>query len=292
MECGVLYHYTSLDAFVNIIKGKEFRLFDVTKSNDPLEGTYMIQALEESYHRLYRSEKIDENGYLLAHRALFQFKEKMYAHGRPKDFYATASFCVPNHDLLMLRSYADNGKGVAMGFPISMLENLPLILPNVQFDRVKYCNKSCVAEIADHFWLSGVKRYQYISSENEINEESLSPFVAEIQKYYQNGYFVKDVANKDEDEYRLLYRYDDLFSLHIPGIIDEVPQEIDFFSKNGDVKAYYKIPLGNSQEDSFYFSDIVGCPLCGASIGELQALLCRYGFFNCSVNKNSWVKMR
>lgn len=290
MEWEVLYHYTSLDAFVNIIKGKEFRLFDITKSNDPLEGTYMIQALEESYIRLYRSDKITKAEYMLAHRAFFQFKEEAYNRNRLKDFYAAASFCIPHHELTMLRSYADNGKGVALGVPIKILEGLATKLSGVQFKKVTYLSPREIAEFADSFWLENIGKYKKIIQ--EINEETLVPFVETIKECYKSGYFFKHDVNKDEEEYRLLYHYDNLFYSYLPGLGEDVPNEIDFISGNGILKAYYKISVGTEKDGLFYFSDILSGPLCGASSNELRAFLRRYGIDHCNVSEISWVQMR
>lgn len=290
MEWEVLYHYTSLDAFVNIIKGKEFRLFDITKSNDPLEGTYMIQALEESYVRLYRSEKITRDEYLLAYRSFLEFSEDVYSHNRLKDFYAAASFCIPHHELTMLRSYADNGKGVALGVPIKILEGLSSKLPGVQFKKVEYLSPKGIAEYADKFWIEHIRKHKNIIK--NINEETLSPFAEEIKACYEAGYFLKHDVNKDEEEYRLLYHYDDLFYSYLPGLGEDVPKEIDFVSGNSILKAYYKIPVGTEEDGLFYFSDILSGPLCGASSNEMCAFLRRYGISHCNVSEISWVQMR
>lgn len=289
MEWEVLYHYTSLDAFVNIIKSKEFRLFDVTKSNDPLEGTYMIQALEESYVKLYRAERISKDEYMLAHRAFFQFKEDAYSSNRLKDFYAAASFCIPNHELTMLRSYADNGKGVALGVPVKILEGLANKLSGVQFKKVEYLSPKGIAEYADKFWIHNINKYRHITN---INEKTLAPFVKEIRECYKAGYFFKHDVNKDEEEYRLLYHFDDLFYPYIPRLGAVVPKEIDFASGKGILKAYYKIPVGTQEKDLFYFSDILSGPLCGTSSNELYAFLRKYGIETCSVREISWVQMR
>ena len=47
MENKLLYHYTSLKSFCEIIRNRQFRLFDITKSNDPLEGIFLIDAIKE-----------------------------------------------------------------------------------------------------------------------------------------------------------------------------------------------------------------------------------------------------
>lgn len=290
MEEQVLYHYTSFDAFVNIIKEKKFRLFDITKSNDPLEGVYLMQELEKSYIRLYQNDELTKDEYMLAHKAFFYFKENMFSEGRPVDFYAAASFCIPEHELLMLRSYADNGKGVAMGVPISTLKNLSSRLDKVEFKKIEYLSAEEIKAQSDSFWKDNIKRFKSLLKYED--EEKLAPFIEKIKEYYQSGYFIKDEINKDENEYRILYYYDNLFERCPPGLGCEVPQEIEFSNGSDGIKVYYKIPVGTDQNDLFYFSDIIGGPLCGVTINEMNTFLRRYGFFKCNINKNSWVKMR
>ena len=144
----VLYHYTTLDTFANIIKSKKFRLCDITKSNDPLEGVYMIQALENAYHKLYHDNKISKEEHLMINRAFFRFSEMIASQGRNRDFYGAASFCIPSHELLMLRSYANNGKGVALGVPILTLETLAKNDPHLEFKKIEYLSDKEIDEKA------------------------------------------------------------------------------------------------------------------------------------------------
>ena len=85
----------------------------------------------------------------------------------------------------------------------------------------------------------------------------------------------------------------DIFKIRI-GLREEIPQEIDFFSSNGQLKAYYEIDVGDRWHDTypFYFNCVVIGPQCKASITEVQAFLLRHGILGCSVIKNSWAQMR
>ena len=287
----LLYHYTSLDAFVNIIKSKKFRLCDITKSNDPLEGTYIPQALEESCLKLYREERLNRDEYMLAHRAILKFNDDITVYDRAQDFYGAASFCLPEHELLMLRSYADNGKGVALGVTLKTLEKTATSYPCLSFKKIEYLHQTEVNKRTDDFLLENVMYFK--DKILEISDESLSPFVKRIQEYYHEGYFLKDKINEDEAEYRLLLHCNDIFKIRI-GLREEIPQEIDFFSSNGQLKAYYEIDVGDRWHDTypFYFNCVVIGPQCKASITEVQAFLLRHGILGCSVIKNSWAQMR
>lgn len=286
----VLYHYTSLDSFVNIIKSKKFRLYDVTKSNDPLEGSYMIHALEKAYQKLHDKEKINDEEYALARQTFFFFKEELISQGRFNDFCGAASFCVPEHELMMLRSYGNNGKGIALGVPIKALEMLANNNQQLIFKKVEYLSEQEIIDRAAGFWLRKIRFWQ--EKIPIIDEKTVAPFVRELNEYYYMSYFVKDKVNKDEEEYRLLYLSKDLFEIRLPGLGKTPHQDIDFISVGDDLKAYYEIPVGNSDKDLFYFSDVISGPNCKATDREIQTFLYCHGFQECSVCKNSWVKMR
>lgn len=286
----VVYRYTSLDAFFNIIKTKKFRLCDITKSNDPLEGIYTLQTLEEAYQRLYRHKKINKNEWLLAHRVFFNFKENLFKEGHPKDFNGATSFCIPTHELMMLRSYADNGKGVALGVPINVLEKLAKNNPQLEFRKMEYLAKNEIVQYADDFWIKNIRKFE--KDMVDIDEKTLLPFIDEINKCYYDSYFFKDKINADEEEYRLLFHDKSLFEPCIPCMEKVVSPDIGFDVNNGDLRAYYEIEIGDGEKASFYFNDIIIGPQCKATVGEVQAFLYRYDIRECSIQKNSWIRMR
>lgn len=286
----VLYHYTTLEVFVNIIKSKKFRLCDVTKSNDPLEGIYMIQSLEDAYYRLYHDGKIGKEKYIMINRAFFRFREMITNQGRNRDFYGAASFCIPSHELLMLRSYADNGNGVALGVPITVLETLAKNDSHLEFKKIEYLSNEEITEKAREFWINKVDKWM-----NELSirgEEALSTFADEIKDFYRESYFIKNKVNEDEQEYRLLYKCDDLFGIYLPGVDRYVPENIDFIQSDDDLKAYYEITVGDGDDVPFHFCNIVIGPKCNATEEEINVFMRRHGIKDVSVFKNSWTQMR
>lgn len=296
MSSDILYHYTSLDAFVNMVKGKEFWLSDITKSNDPLEGTYILKALKDAYNYLYADKQINEDQFWLAHWTLFRFNESSEKSERLVDFYAAASFCIPNHELTMLRSYADNGKGVALGISKDVLQKLPKHIPELEFRQIEYLSEKEIVEREKKFWLKLIGTTSIKKS--DITDAVLEPFIEAVRKEYSAGYFLKNDINRDEEEYRLLYHLDSLFDLYVVPSHPDVPEKIDFLAKDGDLKAYYRIPLGSSNplgppsSDLFYFDTILIGPQCGASKYEIRVFLKRHNILVRSIGRISWVQMR
>ena len=289
MEPELLYHFTSLDTFFNIIKNKEFRLYDITKSNDPLEGTYVLKGLHESYENMYREDRVDRSKWLFMHQACFFFEEDLVHYGRSKDFCGAASFCVPTHELALLRSYGDNGRGVALGFPTSILKSITS-LPDVEFKKVQYLSKQDLLKECDSFWERILQKYYKTGT--HFTEAMYTPIITEIKAFYRNGYFIKNDINKDEEEYRLLVYKEDLFYPYLPGLGEKVDDNIDFYSGNGDLKAYYRVALEESAEKGFCLTDVILGPQCKTTITEIAAFLRKYGFFQASILHNTWAIMR
>lgn len=289
-EWKVLYHYTSLDAFVNIVKSREFRLFDITKSNDPLEGKYILEALKGTCSMFIFSENgLTENQYRVARHALFKFEQEVYNHNKLKDFYAAASFCVPHHELMMLRSYADNGRGVALGVAVTTLENLAKKISNLDFKKVEYLSSADIEEMAIDFWHS---TFSALDINKICDDEAVLSIVESIRKEHEKGFFIKSKPNEDEEEYRLLYHYKDLFELHLPTIPINVPEEVNFFSIRDDIKAYYRIPVGNDEKDLLHFDYIFLGPLCKATVSEMQVFLQKNGISVNGISDISNIHMR
>lgn len=48
----ILFHYTSLNSFEKILTNGSLKLFDITKSNDPQEGLFVLDCLEAAFKDL------------------------------------------------------------------------------------------------------------------------------------------------------------------------------------------------------------------------------------------------
>lgn len=285
----VLYHYTSLNAFFSIIKNREFRLTDVTKSNDPLEGQYVLQAIEKAYKKLYQDDAISYFEYIFAHRSFIRLTEEISSAERSVDFCGAASFCIPTHELTMLRCYGDNGRGVALGVPIKALKSLTKN-PKIKFKKIRYLSSEEIEKECEIFWYNALKRFEIKSESSE--GEPYEELIGLLKDYYREGYFIKNNVNQDEKEFRLLFYDEELFRLWLPMIGEPVDDNIDFSSKDSELKAYYKLPINITESDGFYIQDVLLGPLCKATTNDVQVFLRRYGFNSCNISRQSWVVMR
>lgn len=283
IEDKVLFHYTTLDTFYNIVKSGELRLYDVTKSNDPLEGRFAINALEKAYKNLYDEKKICKDKYHVAHASLFEFNCNNRIYGRTSDLYAAASFCSSKHEMTMLRCYANNGKGVAIGFPANKLLSLAEENDGMEFRKIQYLTDEEMSKNAEEFWLNIFKDCN-ISLLNISDEEAMEPLIKKIEEFVYEGLFIKHIANKDEEEYRLLCKVNDLFQISI--FTRTLDDRIDFYCGDNDIKAYYKIPVKE------LISHVLIGPASNVSPTEMKAFLDKYEINSYPVEKITWINMR
>lgn len=284
IENKVLYHYTTLETFFSIVKSGEFRLFDITKSNDPLEGKFAINALAEAYRELYGDEEINNEEYHVAHASFFQFEcNNDSSKERTCNLYAAASFCDTKHEMTMLRCYANNGKGVAIGFSGSKLVSLVEKTPGMEFRKIEYLTDEEMKARARKFWLD------YFGTCNGqlpciSDEKAMEPLVEKIEEFAHEGYFIKHIVNKDEEEYRLLYCKKKLFKIRI--FSKDVEDKIDFICESNDIKTYYTIPI------NCVINDVYIGPASDVTPAEMRAFLDKHKIEVNYPGKITWVSMK
>lgn len=123
----VLYHYCSNDAFLGILESKSVWASEFTLSNDALEGKWIRVVVAECLKR----RNIDT----LTSAPL------MSALGDLIELLGAAGFCLSSEgdQLSQWRAYADDGRGVSVGFDDSIFGNdgpLPSLV-QVEYDLEK-----------------------------------------------------------------------------------------------------------------------------------------------------------
>lgn len=110
MEPEVLYHYCSNETLVSILNGKSIRLSSLKQSNDSMEGRLVTEALM----RMASRDNLDE---------VSQSRLRSYFE-HAADSFDGLGFCLSEKaDVLsQWRGYADDGRGVAIGFSRNYLE--------------------------------------------------------------------------------------------------------------------------------------------------------------------------
>lgn len=110
----VLYHYTDAGGFEGIVRTAIMRATDIRFLNDPLELSYaweaLLAALEDA-----KTEKPDYSEAYQAALEAISLTNAVNPESIGDSIFST-SFSEIGDDLTQWRSYADDGKGVALGF--------------------------------------------------------------------------------------------------------------------------------------------------------------------------------
>ena len=112
-EIDILWHYCSNEAFLSIISSQEIWLGEITHSNDYMEGKWLIEEI-------LRPALLNSG---LADYQVIQVLGRIYD---MKGRYNAFAFCLSEKSdvLSQWRGYADDGRGVAIGFNKKYLETL------------------------------------------------------------------------------------------------------------------------------------------------------------------------
>ena len=171
-EKEILYHYCSTETFFNIIKNAKLWLSDIEKSNDYRECVACREIV---------NEKIKE--YLCNDTQALEAWRVWYDNGVEINFSArTFGVCFSESEdqLSQWRGYAQNGKGLAIGFDKKILEELNSISPyHIAFGKVIYNDTEAYVRdiVKDNIAKLEYKSVGHVALEFSQNYRLKFPFV-------------------------------------------------------------------------------------------------------------------
>lgn len=148
-EIETVYHYCSLETFLSIAKNRTIRLSDISKSNDLRETKATIDMIREKAIALNREHGIEEyqpimmgtnNDVAMTH-LIERVLDRLYHYS---DVLVYAACFSEERDLLsQWCEYADNGKGIVIGFNLECLRKICLASDDfLKIDKVLYLNQA------------------------------------------------------------------------------------------------------------------------------------------------------
>jgi hypothetical protein len=263
-QSDLIYHYCSVDSFFKIIESKSIWLSDSDYMNDSYEGKWVDKLVENALSRIGKQDKISE------------FK-KNYNNEKAKKYYL---FCLSKNgdQLSQWRGYADDGKGVAIGFSRKSL-NLPeaIEFPIGIIDLI-YDEKEQVRNINTAI-------------------EQLSNIKADINLLKNFSIWFKNSSFMEENETRIVHTpKNNLDALELPDrskeylkIISKNISKLQFRVSNSDLIPYVSYGFKCRFHSSLIPSIILG-PKCILKENDLTVFLKSNGLENTiiSASKSSY----
>ena len=268
------YYYCSLSTFLNIIKNKQVYLSDPLKMNDTLEIKWYLEKLNSEDTTLSGvdfdlPESIFEMMKLRSHLD-FTFEELMKKlDSRGQRSVYISCFSKEPDILSQWRAYAEDGKGVSIGFNLEKLS----VASNILLEEVIYTNDVVYASkendveiIADEIGV--VIREKNVTKKEEQLEIFLHELIPELAKY-------KNPAFKEEKEVRLIYCDDMKFETIVndyDAFLEEwnpVKLEHDFrITGDNNITEFVKLDFDSSAIEEIYIG-----PKCLLSKNDVSNII-------------------
>jgi Protein of unknown function (DUF2971). len=225
----IVYHYCSLSSFCSIISHKNIRLSCHIATNDYHECTWIDKIFSKVPNSEINRDFID--------KVIEQFHFSRNFAWRTKGVYL-ACFSEHGDQLSQWRAYADDGRGVAIGFStdgtgfanLFRSEHMPM------FGKVIYSEQKQVQVVKDIF----------CKYEADYDPACLDIAVVFCANALSNiAPLIKNPAFKEEMEWRIIYQPDIGWDVCGEFEISQAPSEIKFHVKGSTLLPYfeYNFPL-------------------------------------------------
>lgn len=302
-EITTLYHYCSLETFLNIVKYKTIRFSDVNKSNDYLETKALVNLVKESTISLFSAiENYEhplnsiENKLYITHCIDIIF-EKILKYNDILTYVACFS---EESDLLsQWCEYSDNSRGVAIGFNKNTLKKLCsnsaelLKIKKIHYITTKdNTYEKLIRDYSERFYNFILSYLLPNSSMCIFEKEAFDSFMlmSIIKCLLLDSVFVKNGSFEHEKEWRmyikddeLIKAYDDWGSYYNWSKNDNencsnklIPNGLQFRSKGDDIVSYMDVSFENYIED--IINEIIIAPNCKLQTYDVYQIMHHFGF--------------
>ena len=318
----VLYHYASMEKGTSILKHKNIRLSDITKSNDVKEMSIffpdlfdeMLKNYDEHNGFSYKFEykgKGNRQAFGLFVNELKKKIEKEFEDGS----IATFALCLSEEgDLLsQWRGYADDGKGICLGLNVEEILKFVGIssVSGFSLEKVEYLSKEQIDEWVKHvanqmlgiveIILGAIEEgnIQYYSAK-EFDEDIFNTIYYNILSEVEESIKFKTEGFKEEKEWRFFIKNslnkDDIKGKKITsiGTLGEgarrktskyVADNVEFNIKENDM-----VPFVSLKFEKFH-NNLINQVICGPNNKirekDLELFLRKYGYRNCKGRKTN-----
>jgi hypothetical protein len=235
MMPDILYHYCDVSTFMKIVESKELWLSNALTMNDRYECTWINHIIDNTL------QSID------------QMKYKPFIQLFMKQYYGSQSlikpyiFCLSSEgDLLsQWRGYADDGRGVAIGFSTKQL-NVEMKIPNAGFNQnISMGLFSCVydetiqAGLVNDFINKGIAIYDKNLQDPQNLGNSIMASVSPLESL---SFIFKNSSFAEEKEWRIIHT-PIIFANESSFTYWGSNSDVFFRNRDKDIVSYFKYDL-------------------------------------------------
>lgn len=248
----LIYYYCSMETFFSIITSKTIWLRNLLEMNDPsellLHKVNIVDHIINRYkNNLFEFKYIDKENKeaLIAYLSSTFFQFTSGINGINNNFFFALCMSSEEDSLGQWRAYADNGKGVCLGFNKHTIKNYIKDKSNLQLQEIEYFDDiDAIIDKICYSMLDEIKEIYRSKDEKQLKEypyNILSHCMQNWSKYKTCDYSM-------EKETRLVYKkHTDKMCMNIDAIdIDsDFLSDLEFSILKGQIDLHAQININN-----------------------------------------------
>jgi Protein of unknown function (DUF2971) len=133
---NIIYHYCSIEAAISILTNKTIRFSDINMMNDAEESQWGYSIFEQAASQILKRDGLTDDFKKLIEGLDLEFIDvidRVWSPMGQKILQFISCFSTDGDSLSQWRAYADDGRGVAVGFRVGELRQLPIQMLDVEY---------------------------------------------------------------------------------------------------------------------------------------------------------------
>ncbi|WP_099205426.1 DUF2971 domain-containing protein [Scatolibacter rhodanostii] len=265
----ILYHYCSVESFLNIIRSSQFWLFDVLKSNDIKECTWIKQKINSEIEKT-----LTGLGKELVSAWRFGCSLGDNKNLPTLNTYVTC-FTALEDSLSQWRGYAQDGTGLAIGVSKKYLQSANEVRrPHVRFDEVRY-TQTAQKKLINKIVNQNIKK---------MEQKTIVDCAIEFHNDYKLDFaFYKNPNFKEEKEWRLAIldepksQMSSNANLFKPLSQSLTFENCSFQCANNQITTYTPMNFNHIKQE--FIKKIIIGPKCRVTIADVVSLLSTFDYY-------------
>ncbi len=263
-KSDIVYHYCKLEGFLSIIQNASLWVSDIRKSNDELECIYGRDLIKNRIEKEIVADAEAMHAWTMGYEMNPDLYDSMLTY--------VACFSEKEDCLSQWRGYADDGKGMAIGFDKKVLEQLSKLRKfNLHFAKVIY-DKNEQERYVEQVVKENLKRME----ETEVGHAAL-----ELNSNYRMEFSLyKHPSFEEEEEWRLVLNSKPYGrEMKVGNITFSEPK---YRVANGKLISYRELCFSNIKET--FVKEIWIGPKADVELRDIMQVLERYQYYNNTEN--------